>query len=204
MKIRDMQQAVELLAKEWNLGKSESGAEGNICAWIYLMEILEESEKIITYKENNRLIGLCGYSNDKSNKHLLKKNIYKIIKKLLYKSPKIKDKNGLKEYYNNYNYLPKELEGYFDGEISILIVDKDYRGKNIGRKLLYETFELAKNDNMKNLQILTDGACSYSFYEKCGCEKVYETIVKNKEKDILGEIEFDKAYIYEKKLRGMN
>ena len=61
MNIKEMKQAVEILGKEWNIEKKESGAEGNIYAWIYLMEILEESKKIITYKENGELIGFCGY-----------------------------------------------------------------------------------------------------------------------------------------------
>ena len=47
MKYNEMKQAVNLLAKEWNMGKKESGAEGNICAWIYLMDLLEESEQIV-------------------------------------------------------------------------------------------------------------------------------------------------------------
>lgn len=46
----EMKQAVKLLANEWNLGKKESGATGNICAWIYLFTILEESEKLLLTK----------------------------------------------------------------------------------------------------------------------------------------------------------
>ena len=79
MNIKEMRKAVEILGKEWNLGKKESGAEGNICAWIYLMEILEESEKIITYKENGELVGFCGYAKWNSKKHLLRKKLAKII-----------------------------------------------------------------------------------------------------------------------------
>lgn len=196
----EMKQAVELLANEWNLGKKESGSIGNICAWIYLFTILEESEKIVTYKEGKKLVGFSGYSNNNSRKHLLKKKVYTIIKNKLYKSKNIKDLNALKEYENNYNYLPKELENYFDGEVSILLVDKNYRGKNIGKKLLLEVFNLAKKDNMKNLQILTDESCNFKFYENCGCEKVYETIVKNQEYGKLGNISSERAFIYEKKL----
>ena len=196
----EMKQAVELLANEWNLGKKESGSIGNICAWIYLFTILEESEKIVTYKEGKKLVGFSGYSNNNSRKHLLKKKVYTIIKNKLYKRKNIKDLNALKEYENNYNYLPKELENYFDGEVSILLVDKNYRGKNIGKKLLLEVFNLAKKDNMKNLQILTDESCNFKFYENCGCEKVYETIVKNQEYGKLGNISSERAFIYEKKL----
>ena len=61
MKIWDFPQAVDLLYKEWDLGKISSMAKGKICAWIYLMEILQESEEIIVYKEKNKIIGFCGY-----------------------------------------------------------------------------------------------------------------------------------------------
>lgn len=196
----EMKQAVKLLANEWNLGKKECGATGDICAWIYLFTVLEESEKIITYKEGKKLIGFAGYSKNNSKKHLLKKKFYTIIKNKLYKSKDIKDLKALKEYEKNYDYLPKELENYFDGEVSILIVDKSCRGKNIGKKLLLEVFDFASKDNIKNLQILTDESCNYKFYETCGCEKVYETIVKNQEYGKLGETSNESAFIYEKKL----
>ena len=196
----EMKQAVKLLANEWNLGKKESGATGNICAWIYLFTILEESEKIVTYKDGKKLVGFCGYSRNNSKKHLFKKKFYTIVKNKLYKNKNIKDLHALKQYENNYDYLPKELENYFDGEVSILLVDKNYRGKSIGKKLLLEVFNLAKKDNMKNLQILTDESCNFKFYENCGCKKIYETIVKNQEYGKLGNISSEKAFIYEKNL----
>lgn len=196
----EMKQAVKLLANEWNLGKKESGATGNICAWIYLFTILEESEKIVTYKDGRKLVGFCGYSRNNSKKHLFKKKFYAIVKNKLYKNKNIKDLHALKQYENNYDYLPKELENYFDGEVSILLVDKNYRGKSIGKKLLLEVFNLAKKDNMKNLQILTDESCNFKFYENCGCKKIYETIVKNQEYGKLGNISSEKAFIYEKNL----
>lgn len=200
MNYNEMKQAVKLLSKEWNLGKKEAKANNDICAWIYLLDILQESEKIIKYKEGNKLIGFCGYSKESSNKHKVSKEFYKIVKNRLYKSKSIKNLEALKEYENNYNYVPKELKNYFDGEVSILIVDKDYRGKKIGEKLLIEVFELAKKDNMKNLQIMTDESCNYKFYENLGCKKVYETIVENKEIGQIGNGYTEKAFIYEKKL----
>lgn len=200
MKFKDMKQAVALLYKEWNLGKKESGATGNICAWIYLMEILSETEQFVIYKEKNKLIGFGGYSNTNSKRHFIRKKIYEFIGKQLYRSKDIKDINGLKQYYDNYDYTPKEMNNYFDGELSILIVDEVYRGKGIGQKILTKVFELARNDGMKNIQILTDDSCNYKFYELQGCDKVYETVVKNEEYGILGKINTGKAFIYEKKL----
>jgi len=198
MKIKDMKQAVKIFLNEWYLGIRVSGTEGDICGWIYLFSILEETEKIIVYKENNKLIGLCGYTKYNSNKHKLRKKFYSFLKNRLMKSKKIKNKEGLKEYYDNYSYTPKQLDGYFDGEVSILIVDENYRGKGIGKKLLLDIFELAKLDNVKKLQILTDESCDYKFYESLGCQKVFETDVNNYEYGKLGSSSTEVGYVYEK------
>ena len=200
MNYLDMKQAVKLLANEWNLGKKECGAKGDICAWIYLFSFLAESEKIVIHKEGKILIGLGGYSKNNSKRHLLRKKFYTIIKKQLYKSKDIKDLNALMQYDSNYSYLPNELGNHFDGELSLLIVNKNHRGKNIGKKMLLEIFSLASKDGLKNLMILTDESCNFKFYESCGCKKVYETIVKNQEYGKLGKISTEKAYIYEKGL----
>ncbi len=201
MNVKEMKQAVEILGKEWNLGKKEAEAEGNICAWIYLMEILEESEKIITYKENGELIGFCGYAKWNSKKHLLRKKLAKIIRNKLMNSKKIKNKEAIKKYDDNYGYYePKDIEKNFDGEISILIVKKEYQNKGIGTKLLLEVFKLAKEDGLKKIQILTDESCNHKFYEKSNCEIVYETKIQNIESNIIGNKKFETAYVYQKML----
>ena len=201
MNIKEMRQAVKILGEEWNLGKKESGAEGNICAWIYLMGILEESEKIITNKENDELIGFCGYAKWNSKKHLLRKKLAKIIKNRLMNSKKIKNKDAIKKYDENYGYYaPKEIEKKFDGEISILIVKKEYQNKGIGSKLLLEVFKLAKEDGLKRIQILTDESCNHKFYEKYNCKMVYKTKIQNIESNIVGNKKFETAYVYGKEL----
>lgn len=200
MKIKDMKQAVLLLSKEWNLGKKESGATNNICAWIYLMEVLEETEQFVYYKEDGRLLGFAGYSNKSSKKHILKKKFYTFIKNRLYKSKSIKDIDALHEYEKNYDYMPEDLKEKYDGEVSMLILDSSLRGKGIGKKMLSNVFELAKKDNIKNLYIYTDDSCNYYIYESLGCNRVYETIVENKEYGRLGNVLTEHAYIYEKNL----
>lgn len=200
MKIKDMKQIVNILYEEWDLGKKRSKAKGKVCAWIYLFEILEESEKIIIEKDNNKVIGICGYTKWNSKTHIIRKKFYSLLKNILIHSPTIKNKNAIIKYNQDYDYLPKNMEGYFDGEISILIVDKNYRGKNIGKKLLINIFDAAKNDNMKNIQILTDESCNYKFYEKLGCCKIYEKNISSGESDKSGNITSEKGFIYEKVL----
>lgn len=200
MKPSEMKQIVNMLYNEWNLGKKEAKAKGKICAWIYLFEVLEETEKVILEKESNKVIGMCGYSKRNSKKYILRKKFFKLLKNICINSPLIKDKKAIIKYSQDYDYTPAQLKNHFDGEISLLIVDKKYRGKGIGQKIINKTFEYAKKDNMKNIEILTDESCNFKFYEHCGCKKVYEKNIPNGEPDILGNITSEKGYIYEKGL----
>ena len=111
-------------------------------------------------------------------------------------------KKAIYKYNNDYDYTPKELANYFDGEISILILNSNYRGKGIGKKMLSQVFEYAKNDNMKNIQILTDESCNFKFYEACGCNKIYEKVINNGEPDKCGNTSSEIGYIYEKRFVG--
>ena len=200
MKYRDMKQAVKLLDKEWNLGKREAETISDICAWIYLMQILEETEQFIYYRKNGKLLGFAGYSKTNSKRHMFKKKFYTFVKNRLYKSKKIKNLDALHEYEKNYDYMPEDMKKRFDGEISIIIIDSCLRGKGIGKKLLSDIFDLAKKDNIKNIYIYTDDSCSYYIYESLDCKRIYETTVENKEPRKLCSVSKEQAYIYSKKL----
>ncbi len=201
MKFKYHKQIVDMLYKEWDLGKTASRAKGKTCAWIYWFEILNEAEELVTEKVDDNIIGVCGYTKWNSKRHMTRKKFYGLLKWLLIHSFFVKNKNAIYKYDNDYNYLPKELESYFDGEIKILIVDKKHRGKQLGKKLLNKTFNIATNDCMKNIQILSDESCNYKFYESLGCIKVYETVINNGEPDKCGNITTEKGFIYEKKLK---
>lgn len=200
MRYHDMKQAVKLLDKEWNLGKREAGVTSDVCAWIYLMELLKETEQFVYYRENGKLLGFAGYSKYGSNKYQLKKKIYTFIKNQLYKSKDIKDLDALLEYENNYDYMTEDMKKDFDGEVSILIIDSKIRGKGIGKMLLSNLFELAKEDNVSNISICTDDSCNYNIYDSLGCERVYEGIVEYKEFGKVVPVSKERVYVYRKKL----
>lgn len=164
------------------------------------MEILEETEQFVYYRQNGKLLGFAGYSNKNSKKKKFQKKFYTFIKNKLYKSKNIKDLDALLEYKKNYDYMPENLKNEYDGELSMIIIDSSLRGKGIGKKMLSKLFKLAKKDNMKNLYIYTDDSCSYYIYESLGCKKIYDTIVENKEYGKLGNVSSEHAYVYEKVL----
>ena len=200
MKHSYKKQVVDMLVNEWDLGKTRSGAKGKTAGWIYLYEILEESEELVFEIDNGKVIGICGYAKWNSKKHIFRKKFYHILKVLLMHSPMIKNKEEMYKYHKNYNYIPENMKGYFDGEIPIIILNNGYRGKGIGKKMILEIFEKAKNSGMKNIQILTDESSNYKFYEHLGCKKVYETTIYSGEPNgKKGNFE-SQGYVYEKKL----
>lgn len=81
MKLKDMKQAVNLLENEWDLGEKESGDSRHLCAWIYLMEILEKTEQFVYYRENGKLLGFAGYSKNNFKEVFVKEKILYIYKK---------------------------------------------------------------------------------------------------------------------------
>lgn len=197
MKKTYVKQIVKMLTDEWDLGKRSSCAKGDICGYIYLYDVLKESDEIVLYEDNGKVIGICGYTKYNSKRHMLRKMYYSLLQNICINSSKIKYKDKLDDYYNNYDYSPAQLKNNVDGEISLLIVDKDYRNKGIGKKILNDIFKVAKENGLKKLQILSDESCDYSFYESIGCKKIYEKLIENKE----DESSFDEiGYVYIKEL----
>lgn len=198
LRITDRRQAKNLLWNEWNLWSKESWAPKNLCSWIYFVEILEKTEQLIAYKEKWKLIWFWWYGNYKSKK--LKKRFFWIIKKILYQSPRIKYKQALVDYHENYTYVPDSLKNYFDWEAIILIVDPEYRWKGIGKKLLIKMFELAKKDKIHHLLIMSDQSCNYQIYESLWCKKLHEAKILNEEWGKLWKEKYEYWYVYDKNL----
>lgn len=196
MLIFKLKRMTELLYNEWDMGKKASGAKGKTCAYIYLFEILSETEKLVLKKENNKIVGFAGYSNWNSKKRIIPKKIYGLMAKILINGPLVKNKQAIYDYNKAYDVIPSDLSNYFDGELSILIVDKKYRGKGYGKALLNKIFSLAKIDNMRNMQILTDESCNFKFYNAMDCKRIRKLSVSKK----VSEKGEDK-YIYEKVLK---
>lgn len=197
MLVFKLKKMTDMLYEQWDMGKEKSKAVGKTCAYIYLFEILSETEKIVLKYENKKLVGYAGYSKWNSKKHFLRKKFYGILAKILINSPLVKNKQAIDEYNIIYNKIPEEFDEYFDGEVSILIVDRKYRRKGYGKELLLKVFELAREDNMKNIQILSDDSCNYEIYEKFGCKKIWEVTIPDGEPGRSKE----ENYIYEKVLK---
>ncbi|MDQ7798162.1 MAG: GNAT family N-acetyltransferase [Candidatus Edwardsbacteria bacterium] len=65
------------------------------------------------------------------------------------------------------------------GDISGLMVQKEHRGKGIGKKLLQRAVGYFKGKGIKQYALFTsvNNKNGIEFYEKCGLEKLYTTMI---------------------------
>lgn len=110
---------------------------------------------------------------------------------------------GSKEARNDFiNYKLAKEEKYFkmleehnesDAEIVLLIVDPNFQGHGVGRKLFEECMKYFRRNNVKKFNLKTDTACNYNFYDHMGMNCVaQEAIAPGKDFTFLlyeGEIE---------------
>lgn len=194
LKIKHLSEFAQMLGEQWDLGKSSSQAEGQICAVIYLLDILKESSELLAASDGGELLAVAGYFKTSSKKSFLRRKLSTLLQKIAWLSPKIKNKEALKKYYETYEVIPEDMKKNFDCELSILIAKNKVRGKGIGSKIFNTICELAKKDGCKNMFIETDDSCTHTFYERNGCTKFFEKEVVN------GELGSEQAYVFEKNL----
>ena len=63
--------------------------------------------------------------------------------------------------------LMKDKEMY-DEELSLFFIDESCRGYGVGKQLMNNYIEYCKNNNVKNVILLTDAGCNYGFYDHYG------------------------------------
>ena len=87
-----------------------------------------------------------------------------------------------------------EIEGYEDcGEIQILYLEKNEKGKGYGRSLISKGFEILKEKGYNKTVIsCIDGNPSNGFYKHIGCE-----FIRQDSWDIMGEHYLDNIYEYQ-------
>lgn len=190
---------VNLLYSEWDLDKTTSKSKGKICSWIYILDILAESEEMFIEEDEGRVIGFCGHIKYGSRKKIFRKEIFRLFEKIAYLSPYIKDKRKLLQYNQDYDYCPDSLMQEYDGELNIIVVNKYNRKNGLGKQMLSQLFDIAKKDGVNKMLILTDQSCNYGFYDRIGCSKVFETTIRNGEL-LKCENDYIKGYVYEKVL----
>lgn len=82
--------------------------------------------------------------------------------------------NGME--WGRYTSYAKELEdkcasGY-EAELELFVVDKEYQGQGIGKRMYKSMIEFFKKAGIKDFFLHTDTSCTYQFYERRGMKRL--------------------------------
>lgn len=163
IKCSDYKACVHMLVDEWNLGKRQAGAKGNVCGWIYFFKIVACSKVLYVFEENKKILGFIGIESY-GQKPTLRMKVFHILANLLYYHPSIKNRRGLQQYYDAYDFVPAAVKINENCELSIFITHKSVRGKGIGLRLFEHTILKAFHQGFKKIVISTDDSCDKVYY----------------------------------------
>ena len=82
-----------------------------------------------------------------------------------------------------------------DSEVELFVVDKEYRGRGIGRSLIGRFIEHLKERNKKTVYLYTNIVSNWRFYEKCGFIK-YRSFYDNQLSFLKGTRIYSHIYYY--------
>ncbi len=176
----DIERLAELAAEAWPIFSSitsEDNLPKLMRAYVQLSLLGTTWAKILTDKERviglffgqiksqfglkqkyQALKGLCGIWRDsKSGKYGNIKNRKRLVKKIV------------KSQIRIMKHTPS-----YDAIIELFIIDADYRGQGLGKKIMKEFISHAKSKNAKRVAVYTDPLSTFQFYEKFGFTRISE------------------------------
>lgn len=72
----------------------------------------------------------------------------------------------------------RRMVGRTDGQLLLLIVAEEMRGRGIGMALYEHAMDEMRREGCRSVLIFTDDDCGYSFYDRDGCIKLGERTVR--------------------------
>jgi len=145
---------------------------------LYYTEYEPESIFVAEVKQN--IVGyLTGCKDTKRYYYIwMRKILIPLIIKALFRGVIFNIKNLKFLYYTALSYMKKEFKKPVDiykkypAHFHINLI-KDYRGKGIGSRLVYNFLDYLKRNNIKGLHIVTASEKAKRFFEKCGFNLIY-------------------------------
>ena len=125
-------------------------------------------------EDNGRDIGLLICTNLKE-RPIDMKYVRLLIREVAFMicNPETRD-DGLS--WGEYTQLAQELEERsvhgIDAELELFVVDPEYRGQGIGKRMFRSMLEFFRKTGTENFFLHTDTTCTYQFYERRGMNRI--------------------------------
>lgn len=125
-------------------------------------------------EDNGKDIGLL-ICTDINNRPLDMKYVRLLIEEVAFMicNPETRD-DGLS--WGKYTQLAQMLEDScvhdIDAELELFVVDPEYRGQGIGKRMFRSMVKYYKMVDIHNFFLHTDTACTYQFYDRIGMKRI--------------------------------
>jgi ribosomal protein S18 acetylase RimI-like enzyme len=172
----------------------------NCIADYYLRIVLLQSTYSLVAVKNNLPIGIIFGRSDKEiflpdrliNKFILVIDFLKILILSIFNLKPILEALKIDKAYKKLTY---ECNKTFMGEITTLIVSKQFQGFGIGKKLYLEFYNYMINTGVRSFFLYTDDSLSYGFYDKQDMQRIGTTKITLDIKPMPQNLE---VYLYSK------
>ena len=190
----DIQDICAIIDQTWDMNKytdDQKTAEGLL--EVYLTSYLVRSNFEEVAVLDGKVVGVILGRNestfiDKDSEH------YDIMEAFKKKGFPITEKENIaSKYISRIDDADRQMlnkhVGEFDAELNLFIVDGEYRGMGIGKRLFADFIRFLKYNGAKNLYLFTDDFCNVEFYVHIGYKMRERIEVHSKEFD-------EKGYFY--------
>lgn len=167
----------QIIRKTWNYDRFCTPKIAKRLASVYLSNCLTNQTYTQVALVNNFPVGIIMGKNRATHKcplSLRLKMIKDTIKLLI-----SKEGRKVSKIFSNVDGIDKELLSLcstdYQGELAFFAINKNYRGKGIGKALFEKVKEYMRSQNIHNFYLFTDTSCNYGFYEHQGMKRQQET-----------------------------
>ncbi len=176
----DLLMCAEISAKAWSAVLNIINQEDAVkFMQSYIEYCLMMSDYTQVCLDGNKVIGLLFGSEGKDSKRKLSKEEQLKKRQLLWKiaTGEYGKVNNRMRFLTAFIISEIKVKFYclkFDSEVVLFIVDKEYQGRGIGRKLLSDFLNYSRDNGSKTIFLYTDIESNWRFYEMFGFEKIRE------------------------------
>ena len=145
---------------------------------MYVKTVFNESSfcNVATY--DNKVVGIvAAYKNAEKRgiTSIFTNSLYllgAVILSLIYRAKDLKVVLEINKITEIYKKLIKDRKDLYDGQLTFLAVDGNYRGKGIGKGLVKQVNDYFISKMADNYYVYTDTNCNYGFYDSQGFIKI--------------------------------
>lgn len=199
LKKEDFPQVKELLYQTWikkDYGDDKKIADKMSIIFMYELLVRHSFSKVAIHE--HRIVGIIlGRINKdfnlKENLNYLTKMFFNSLSLILTNNGRKAIKEGIQVNKVN-NKLLDKVKDNTDGELVLFAINKQTKGKGIGKKLLGYFYKYMEKEKANNFYLFTDTSCDYEFYD-------YNGFTREEEEKIYFKKEVETYYIYTKNIK---